>query len=248
MATGTVRLNMAQLQQRESESSAAETGRVHAVARAAHEENTHDPHIVASERGMSFRTWQRGVVCGTLGASVMAGLASLQNPGLTLGGRDAFVFYALLGAITGFCAVTGWRRTARTAAGMSAAVLLSPPLLVWLVAFLGENMAYNPAASPLVISACLPVGAFAWLYRTSPARAALKAGAALFVIDALYLTFSQGVPIGHPQALQAMVISGLHGLLLGGAVSSLRRSGEAWASWLKGGSPSSPAADPSRTA
>lgn len=169
-------------------------------------------------------SWLSGVACGTVGAAAMTTVARLQNPELVVGQQSAWLLYALLGAITGFCAAAGRRKTARVAAGMSLAVLLSPWLLDLLCAFLGLRT--PPAAqSALVINACIPVGAFVFLRRWRASQAAFYAAAAFFVVDLLYNLITVGTG---PGLWLAVWISTLHGAMLGLALATLREIGEAF--------------------
>jgi hypothetical protein len=168
-------------------------------------------------------SWLAGVACGTLGAAAMTTLARFQNPEMVIGQQNAWLLYALLGAITGFCAASGRRKAARVAAGMSLAVFLSPWLLEMMCAFL--RLPVPPAAqSPLVINACLPIGAFVFLQKWSPRRAAIYGGIAFFFLDLLYnlITVGPGLGLG-----LAVAISTLHGALLGGLLAFLRECFEA---------------------
>lgn len=148
----------------------------------------------------------------------MTTLARFQNPDMVIGQQNAWLLYALLGAILGFCAASGRRKAARVAAGMSIAVFLSPWLLEIMCAFL--RLPVPPAAqSPLVINACLPIGAFVFLQKWSPRRAAIYGGIAFFFLDLLYnlVTVGPGNGLG-----LAVIISTLHGALLGGLLAFLR--------------------------
>ncbi|WP_395090332.1 hypothetical protein [Armatimonas sp.] len=163
-------------------------------------------------------SWLAGVASGTLGAAAMTTLARFQNPDMVIGQQNAWLLYALLGAILGFCAASGRRKAARVAAGMSIAVFLSPWLLEIMCAFL--RLPVPPAAqSPLVINACLPIGAFVFLQKWSPRRAAIYGGIAFFFLDLLYnlVTVGPGSGLG-----LAVIISTLHGALLGGLLAFLR--------------------------
>jgi len=181
-------------------------------------------------------SWLSGVACGTVGAAAMTTVARLQNPDLVVGQQSAWLLYALLGAITGFCAAAGRRKTARVAAGMSLAVLLSPWILDLLCAFLGLRT--PPAAeSALVINACLPVGAFVFLRRWRASQAAFYAAIAFFVVDLLYNLITVG---SGPGLWLAVWISTLHGAMLGLALATLREIGEAFTP-----RPPKPATDPS---
>jgi hypothetical protein len=167
--------------------------------------------------------WLAGVACGTLGAAMMTTLARLQNPEMVVGQQNAWLLYALLGAITGFCAASGRRKAARVAVGMSLAIFLSPWLLELMCAFL--RLQIPPAAqSPLVINACLPVGAFVFLQKWSVRKAAVYMGMAFFVLDLVYNLIVAGPG---PGLGLAVAISTLHGALLGGLLAFLRECFEA---------------------
>lgn len=168
-------------------------------------------------------SWLAGVASGTLGAATMTTIARIQNPEMVIGQQNAWLLYALLGAITGFCAAAGRHKTARVAAGMSIAVLLSPWLLELLCAFFGLRTL--PAAqSALVINACLPIGAFVFLRRWRANQAAVYAGAAFFLLDLVYNLITVG---GGPGLWLAVWVSTLHGALLGAALATIRGLGEA---------------------
>lgn len=173
----------------------------------------------AQQSAVAALNWMGGVVSGTIGAAAMTALARVQNPLMLLGGRDAWLLYALLGAITGFCAAVGRRKAAMAAAGMSLAVLLSPPLLIVVCAFFGEWAGAYPAMQPLVICAALVVGAFTYLLRMKTHRAAFFAAAAYFIIDVLY-NMVRGVP--GDLIVRAAIISAIHGALVGGALGVIR--------------------------
>lgn len=163
-------------------------------------------------------SWLGGVAAGTIGAAVMTTLARFQNPEMRIGQDNAWLLYALLGAITGFCSAAGRPKAARVALGMSLAIFLSPWLLEVICAFLRLN-APPAAQSPLVINACLPIGAFVFLRKWSPRLAALYSGIAFFIIDLLYNLIAVGPA---PGLLTVVLISTLHGAVLGGLLAFLR--------------------------
>ena len=185
-------------------------------------------HVEQEERTTAPNTaqnaisWLAGVASGTLGAAAMTTVARIQNPEMVIGQQNAWLLYALLGAITGFCAAAGRRKTARVAAGMSLAVLLSPLLLELICAFFGLRT-FPAAQSALVINACLPVGAFVFLRRWKASQAAVYAGTAFFVIDLIYNLITAGPGIG---LWLAVWVSTLHGALLGALLATIREVGE----------------------
>lgn len=182
-----------------------------------------EERVQSANPAQSAISWLSGVACGTLGAASMTTVARIQNPEMVIGQQNAWLLYALLGAITGFCAAAGRRKTARVAAGMSLAVLLSPWILELLCAFLGLRTL--PAAqSALVINACLPIGAFVFLRRWRTNEAAVYAGAAFFLIDLVYNLMTVGAG---PGMWLAVWVSTLHGALLGAALATIRELGEA---------------------
>jgi membrane-associated HD superfamily phosphohydrolase len=163
-------------------------------------------------------SWLAGVAAGTVGAAAMTTLARIQNPEMRIGQENAWLLYALLGAITGFCAAGGRPKAARVALGMSLAVFLSPWLLELMCTLLRINI--PPAAqSALVINACLPVGAFVFLRKWSPRLAAIYSGIAFFVIDLLYNLIAVGPG---SNLMFVAIVSALHGALLGGLLAFLR--------------------------
>jgi hypothetical protein len=168
-------------------------------------------------------TWLAGVASGTLGAAAMTTLARIQNPEMVIGQQNAWLLYALLGAITGFCAASGRRKAARVGIGMSLAIFLSPLLLELLCAFLRLPIP-SAAQSPLVINACLPLGAFIFLQKWPTRKAAVYGGIAFFILDLVYNLLTVGAGGG---LLLAVWISTVHGALLGGLLGFLRECGEA---------------------
>jgi hypothetical protein len=179
--------------------------------------------LVKETPAQSAFSWLAGVACGTMGAATMTTLARLQNPEMRIGQENAWLLYALLGAITGFCAAAGRPKAARVALGMSLALFLSPWLLELMCALL--RLPIPPAAqSPLVINACLPIGAFVFLRKWPPRLAALYSGIAFFFIDLLYNLIVVGPGVG---LLFAVMMSTLHGALLGGLLAFLRECFEA---------------------
>ena len=163
-------------------------------------------------------SWLAGVASGTLGAAAMTTLARLQNPEMVIGQQNAWLLYALLGAITGFCAASGRRKAARAALGMSLAIFLSPWLLELLCAFLRLPIP-QAAQSPLVINACLPLGAFIFLQKWSARKAAIYGGIGFMILDLVYNLLTVGAGGG---LLLAVWISAVHGALLGAALGFLR--------------------------
>lgn len=187
------------------------------------QELAQDERVRVANPAQSTISWLSGVACGMLGAVTMTTIARLQNPEMVIGQQNAWLLYAILGAITGFCAAAGRRKTARVAAGMSIAVLLSPLLLELICAFFGLRTL--PAAqSALVINACLPIGAFVFLRRWRASQAAVYAGVGFFLLDLIYNLITVG---GGPGLWLAVWISTLHGALLGAALATLREVGEA---------------------
>jgi hypothetical protein len=178
-----------------------------------------------SSPARDIATWIGGVIGGTVGAALMTTLCTIQNPLRMIGQQDAFLLYALLGAIPGFCAVAGRRKVAWASGGMAAAVLLSPPLLQILAAFFGEQVR-GAAMSPLVVCAALPIGAFVFLMKWKPQKAVAIAAAAYFLIDFVYNVLASGGRVYPPALYQAVMISTLHGALVGGVLSVLRELGE----------------------
>lgn len=163
-------------------------------------------------------SWLAGVASGTLGAAAMTTLARLQNPEMVIGQQNAWLLYALLGAITGFCAASGRRKAARAALGMSLAIFLSPWLLELLCAFLRLPIP-QAAQSPLVINACLPLGAFIFLQKWFARKAAIYGGIGFMILDLVYNLLTVGAGGG---LLLAVWISAVHGALLGAVLGFLR--------------------------
>lgn len=181
------------------------------------------PAVQQENPARSAISWLAGVACGTLGAAAMTTLARLQNPEMVIGQQNAWLLYALLGAITGFCAASGRRKAARVGLGMSLAVFLSPLLLELMCAFLHLPLP-SAAQSPLVINACLPLGAFIFLQKWPPRRAAVYGGLAFFILDLVYNVLTVGAGAG---LLLALWVSTIHGALLGALLAFLRQCGEA---------------------
>ncbi|MCX6365362.1 MAG: hypothetical protein NTX57_01480, partial [Armatimonadetes bacterium] len=146
------------------------------------------PAVQRENPARSAISWLAGVACGTLGAATMTTLARLQNPEMVIGQQNAWLLYALLGA-------SERRKAARVGLGMSLAIFLSPLLLEIMCAFLRLPL---PAAaqSPLVINACLPLGAFIFLQKWPPRRAAVYGGLAFFILDLVYNVFTVGAGAG----------------------------------------------------
>ncbi len=163
-------------------------------------------------------SWLAGVASGTLGAAAMTTLARIQNPEMVIGHQNAWLLYALLGAITGFCAASGRRKAARVGLGMSLAVFLSPLLLELLCGFLRLPIP-QAAQSPLVINACLPLGAFVFLQKWSARKAATYGGFAFLILDLVYNLVTVGPGAG---LMLAVWVSALHGAMLGAALGFLR--------------------------
>ena len=169
-----------------------------------------------------------GIAQGALAAWVMTELGRIGNPLGLIDGRNGWLLYAALGGISGFAAATGRRNTAWTAAGMATAILISPPLLDWLLRVTDRLPTSDSSQSALVLVAALLIGAFTWLRRTTPLRAAWMGALSFFVIDWVFNIVRIGPGNG---IMSAAWVSAEHGFLVGGALSLLRVFGQQLLDW-----------------
>lgn len=169
-----------------------------------------------------------GIAQGGLAAWVMTELGRVNNPTLQIDGQNAWQLYALLGGIAGLAAATGRKNTAWTATGMAAGVLISPPLLDWIVRVTGRFSFYGNGQPALVIVAALMLGAFVWLKKINPVRAALMGAAGFWIIDLVYNVAQGGAG---PGLADAAWVSAEHGFLVGGALALARSTAQSLLDW-----------------
>ena len=131
----------------------------------AQEEELAESHVESREVALREvrKNLPLGIAQGGLAAWVMTELGRLSNSPLRIDGQNAWQLYALLGGIAGLAAATGRKNTAWTASGMAAGILISPPLLDWLLRVTGRFEIYADGQPALVIVAALMLGAFVWL-------------------------------------------------------------------------------------
>lgn len=172
-----------------------------------------------------------GLAQGALAAWVMTELGRIGSPALLIDGKSGWLLYAVLGGIAGLAAATGRRNTAWSASGMAAGILISPPLLEWIVRVSGRSMGNMPAAEvSLVLVAALLLGAFTWLRKWNPWKAAWIGAIGYWVLD--YLFNLVRMPVGYARELwDAAWVSAEHGFLVGGALALLRGASQVLLDW-----------------
>jgi hypothetical protein len=177
------------------------------------------------------RSLPLGLAQGALAAWVMTELGRIGNAGLQIDGKNGLLLYIALGGIAGLAAATGRRNTAWSATGMAAGVLVSPPLLDWLIQLTHRSTGPMPfAESSLVLVAAMLLGAFTWLRKWSLWKAAWVGAAGYWVID--YLFNLVRMPVGYTRELwDAAWVSAEHGFLVGGALAILRGISQTLLDW-----------------